>query len=68
MRWVFPVLLVLATSGGGVSMYAQHVLYRPGPLPEARAFVVPHGGLGQVADALRADGVIARRTDFIIAA
>jgi UPF0755 protein len=68
MRWLFPALLTLGAAGGALSMYAQHVLYRPGPLPEAHAFVVPRGGLGQVADALREDGVIAGRTDFMIAA
>ena len=31
---------------------------RPGPLAEARAIVVPRGGTGEVAQALRADGMI----------
>ena len=34
------------------------VLQAPGPLPEARAIVVPHGGTDQLAEALAADGLI----------
>ncbi len=34
------------------------VLQKPGPLPEARAIIVPHGGTNQLAEALAADRVV----------
>ena len=34
------------------------VLQKPGPLPEARAIVVPHGGTNRLAEALTADRVV----------
>jgi UPF0755 protein len=43
-------------------------LARPGPLPATRAIVVPHGSTAQVADALAADGVLARADLFRAAA
>jgi UPF0755 protein len=37
---------------------------KPGPLPEAKAVVVPHGGTAAAADALKASGVIENATAF----
>jgi UPF0755 protein len=34
------------------------VLQKPGPLPEARVIIVPHGGTNQLAEALAADRVV----------
>ncbi len=34
------------------------VLQKPGPLPEARAIIVPHGGTNRLAEALAADRVV----------
>jgi UPF0755 protein len=44
------------TAGGGRWWHA--VLVRPGPLLEARAVVVLHGGTAQLADALASNGVL----------
>ena len=48
--------LLLLLLGGG--WYAVRVYDVPGPLPAARAVVVPRGGLDQVADALTQEGVV----------
>jgi UPF0755 protein len=40
------------------------VLQKPGPLPDARAIVVPHGGTNQLAEALAADQVVERTLVF----
>jgi UPF0755 protein len=38
----------------------QIAVEQPGPLPQARSIVVPHGGTGQLADALAGDGLVSR--------
>jgi UPF0755 protein len=40
------------------------LVQQPGPLPEARTIVVPHGGIDQLADALAADGVLSGKLVF----
>jgi UPF0755 protein len=45
-------------------LWWQDALVRPGPLDEARAIVVPHGGTAQLAEALAADGVLERAWVF----
>ncbi|HEY4043822.1 MAG TPA: endolytic transglycosylase MltG [Rhodopila sp.] len=42
----------------GAIRWWNAVLRQPGPLPEARAILVPHGGGGQLAEALVSDGVL----------
>jgi UPF0755 protein len=61
-------LLLLALLAGGGALLAWQRLDAPGPLPEARAVVVPRGGLAPVADALQADGVVARALELRLAA
>lgn len=72
MRRLLGALLILlgvaVVLAGGAVLYAKHVYDAPGPLPQARAVVVPHGGLGRVATTLRSAGVIRSRTKFRIAA
>jgi UPF0755 protein len=51
--------VVVSCAGAAAGLRWWHgVLLRPGPLPEARAIVVPRGGTEQLAEALAADGLI----------
>jgi UPF0755 protein len=59
---------VLAGLGAGLG-YAGLAYYRmPGPLAHAEDVVVPHGGLGAVAEALTAAGAIGHAWPFRVAA
>jgi UPF0755 protein len=60
MRVAFGLGIIAVVSGGafGALRAWNAVLQKPGPLPEARAIVVPHGGTNQVAEALSADRVV----------
>jgi UPF0755 protein len=53
-------LVGLSGAASGSWYLWNDVLRRPGPLREARAIVVPHGGTAQLADALASDGVVDR--------
>src|SRR6185437_4825238 len=64
---LIAVLAVGAVAAGGW-FYALHVLAAPGPLPEARALVVPRGGEARVALALADALVVARPLPFRVAA
>lgn len=55
---VLLLCVLLAAAAGGAVWYAQRLYVAPGPLPEARDVVVPHGGVDQVAEALARAGVI----------
>ena len=68
MRRLWPALLVLNVTLGAGLAYARHLLYEPGPLPEARDVAVPRGGARQIADALAQAGVIAHPLAFRLAA
>jgi UPF0755 protein len=60
-------LLVVAVLGGvGFAAYRwwDGVLHAPGPLAEARAIVVPRGGVNQLTAALAADGVVSQPLVF----
>ncbi len=59
-------LLVLLTAGAG--FWAYRAFNAPGPLPEATAIVVPHGGLDEVGEALAHQGVVASPVMFRLAA
>lgn len=68
IRWLFPLLWLLTAAAGGFALYARHILYAPGPLPQAADVLVPRGGLRSVADELAQSGVIDNQIDFLIAA
>jgi UPF0755 protein len=56
-------------SGGfGFWHWGASAVDTPGPLPEARAVVVPRGGGAQIADVLASDGVIRESRVFLAAA
>ena len=61
------LILLVAVAAGGV-WYAGQVYDAPGPLPEARAIVVPHGGAEAVAASLLAAGAIGDARAFRLAA
>ena len=61
-------ILVLALLVGGGALLALRRFDAPGPLPEARAVVVPRGGLTTAAEALAADGVVASPLELRLAA
>ena len=61
-------MAVLAAGGVGALLVGQSLYDSGGPLIEARAVVVPHGGDADVGRALRAAGVIADETAFRAAA
>lgn len=61
-------LVVLALLAGGGALLAWRRLDAPGPLPAARAVVVPRGGLDQVAEALAEAGVVERPLELRLAA
>ncbi len=60
LAW-FVILGGLAV-GAGIWLHAQWD--KPGPLPQTKAVVVPHGGTGAAAAALKANGVIENATAF----
>jgi UPF0755 protein len=60
------LLLVLLAAGG--AFWAYRAFDAPGPLPEAAAIVVPHGGLDEVAESLTEQRVVADRLMFRLAA
>ena len=62
------VLVVLALAAAGGALLARRRFQLPGPLPEARAVVVPRGGIALAAAALAAEGVIARPVELRAAA
>ncbi len=71
LRWVAlgagAVLVVLSACGAGAWFHFEQLRDRPGPLPEARAIVVPHGGGDQVLAGLIEAGVVADPLAFRIA-
>ena len=68
MRAFLGTLLVLVLLIGGGGFYAYRQYGQPGPLQEARALIVPRGGIGEVADTLAREGVIAGTVEFQAAA
>ena len=65
--WLLVVALLLGTAVTAAWLGQRNVLDRPGPLPETRAVVVPHGSVSQVAALLRQAEVIADEPVFRIA-
>lgn len=60
--------MVLAAAAAGGTWGWNFALNRPGPLPEAKPVVVPHGGTATVAAALVQEGVLAEPWLFRLAA
>jgi UPF0755 protein len=60
LRWALLGLAVLGAAAWGGSLAWRHLLDDPGPLPEARVIVVPHGSLAEIAGALSEAGAIDR--------
>ncbi len=58
LRWGLLGLLLLALAYPAGVLAWRHLLDDPGPLEQARAVVVPHGKLAEVAAALNQAGVI----------
>jgi UPF0755 protein len=67
-RWLLPILLLCIASAGVLFFLGQRTLEQPGPLPEARTIVIPHGGVRSVATALEQAGAVGSETGFLIAA
>ncbi len=64
---LLAVLVVLLLAVAGTALFARRVWRAPGPLPAARAIVVPAGGIDAVAAALAGDGAIRSPLLFRIA-
>lgn len=61
---VLGLVTTLVVGFAGAVLWWQAIVQQPGPLPEARAVVVPRGATTQLADALTVDGVIAQPWAF----
>ena len=68
MRLLLLLGALLVALLGGAGLYAWRAFEAPGPLPADAAVMVPHGGTREVADALRAQGVIQSAWQFEAAA
>jgi UPF0755 protein len=60
-------VVILTIGGVGAGLTARHVFTMPGPLPAARAIVVPRGGAARIAKALRDSDMIASPLGFRLA-
>ena len=61
------VLVLLATGAVGTLVAAIKYYQKPGPLPEAKVVVVPHGTPGELAELLAKEGVLPGTTGFRLA-
>lgn len=61
-------LAILALAGFGLARLAADRFVQPGPLAEARNFVVPRGAPGTLGDTLQAAGIIGDSRAFLLAA
>jgi UPF0755 protein len=68
MRALLGTLLTLVVLIGGSAFYLYHSYQQPGPLQAAQSIIVPRGGIGEVADSLAREGVIAGPVAFQAAA
>ncbi len=64
MRWVQLSLLILVLGASGAGAWFYHQLDAPGPLAATADIVVPRGGLADVAQSLRQQGVVAEPLAF----
>jgi UPF0755 protein len=65
---LLAALIVLTAAAWGSFHYGSRVLDAPGPLPEARAVVVPRGSAAETAEALASASVVSRPLPFRLAA
>jgi UPF0755 protein len=68
VAWTVASLLLLAFFFGGGIYLARQRFFAPGPLPEARNVMVPHGPQSEVGAMLEAAGVIEHVHEFEVAA
>ncbi len=66
--WTFVLLIFAVIAVGGASYYAFQQYTAPGPLAEAKVFVVEQGGVSEVADSLEKNGIIANGRIFSVMA
>lgn len=66
-RWLIFAVILLGL-GGALGYAALFIFRAPGPLPEARSIVIPHGGLTTIGDTLRAAGAVGNVATFKAAA
>jgi UPF0755 protein len=64
MRWLALLALSLILLGGAAAGWLYLQYDAPGPLPEAKAVVIPRGGLDEVASGLANDDVIQQKLLF----
>ena len=65
--WTLVGVVVLLGGLGDATVWLRDREDQPGPLPEARAIVVPHGGIDQLAATLHDTGLIDSRLQFRLA-
>ena len=68
MRWVGLFLAGLAVFAGLIFWQAKEEYRAPGPLAEARSFVVPRGGIEAIGAALAEAGIVPSPRRFALAA
>ena len=68
LRWSGILLASLALLAGAAGLLGLRYYRAPGPLAEARQFVVPRGGVEEIGQALSAAGIITHRRNFNLAA
>ncbi len=68
LRWAGIVLAGVALLAGLVAWQGLRLYRAPGPLAEARPYVVPRGGIEDIGQALAAAGIIASKRNFTLAA
>lgn len=64
LLWTVLWFAILGGAAVGTGFWLRAQWDKPGPLPEAKAVVVPHGGTAAAAAALKASGVIENATAF----
>ncbi len=68
LRWTGIVLVGLALLAGVAAWWGLREFRAPGPLAEARPFVVPRGGIEDIGQALAGAGIVADKRHFTLAA
>jgi UPF0755 protein len=68
LRWILATLLLVSAVMGSAAVHTRHILYAPGPLPDARTVVIQRGGLRMVAETLAQSDVIRSAAEFLLAA
>ena len=68
LRWAGIALACLALLAGLAAWWGLRQYRAPGPLAEARAYVVPRGGIEDIGQALAGAGIVADARAFTLAA